>query len=93
MMVKWYKNKQNLNISDIMKIIDILPCCWADGYADYDTNDKLIPTPKVDGNNLIYATSDCSDGWVVRYYKCSADGTILAIGEDRYKDEEEEETE
>ena len=86
-MIKWKKHEQNLNINDIKKVLDILPCSWADGYIDFDENYNIIPTPEVDGNNLIYAISDDSDGYVVIYYKCSVDGTILEIGE--YDDEED----
>ena len=86
-MIKWKKHEQNLNINDIKKVLDILPCSWADGYVDFDENYNIILTPEVDGNNLIYAISDNSDGYVVIYYKCSADGTILEIGE--YDDEED----
>ena len=89
MTIKWQTNTQNLNINDIIKVLDILPCDWADGYGDYDNNNHSIPTPEVDGNNLIYAVSDIGDGYFVRYYKCSADGTILEIGRENYDDEED----
>ena len=76
-MIKWKKHEQNLNINDIKKVLDILPCSWADGYVDFNENYNIILTPEVDGNNLIYAISDNSDGYVVIYYKCSADGRII----------------
>jgi hypothetical protein len=85
-MIKWEKYEQNLNIKEIEKVIDILPCGWADGYIDYDENNNIILTPQADGKNLIYAISDSSDGYVIAYYKCSADGTILEIGEDDEED-------
>lgn len=86
-MIKWKKYTQNLNINDIAKLLDILPCSWADGYECYDSkNNNLLPAPQADGNNLIYAISDDSDGWVVMYYKCSADGTILEVGYEDHED-------
>ena len=85
-MIKWKKNKRNLNIKDIKKVIDILPCSWADGFDAYDKNGNIIPTPEVDGNNLIYTVSDDSDGYVLMYYKCSARGKILEIGYEDYED-------
>ena len=85
-MIKWKKNTQNLNINDIKKVIDILPCSWADGYDDFDENDNIIPAPYADGNNLVYVVSDNSDGYVIMHYKCSADGTILEIGIEEYED-------
>lgn len=69
-MIKWKRNDRKINIDDIEKVIDILPCSWVDG--------KL--KPYADGENLIYAVSDNSDGYIVIYYKCSIDGTILKIG-------------
>ena len=84
-MIKWRKCEVDLNISDIMKVIDILPCDWADGYSDYNKkNGCFIPTPIADGDNLIYAIVDASDGYVVMYYKCSADGTITEVGIEEY---------
>jgi hypothetical protein len=81
-MIKWNKrNKRKLNINDIKKVIDILPCSWADGYEENGE-----PAPHADGNNLIYAVSDDSDGYIVMYYKCSADGTILQTGYEDYGD-------
>ena len=84
-MIKWRKCEVDLNIKDIMKVIDILPCSWADGYCDYDEDSGCyIPTPIADGNNLIYAVEDDSDGFVIMYYKCSADGTIVKVGIEEY---------
>lgn len=87
MKVKWHKHKQHLNISDIMKIIDILPCTWDENYSTYTETGKLIPIPDRDGKNLIYAISDASDGYIVMYYKCKSDGTIIQIGTTDYGDE------
>ena len=86
-MIKWTENRENLNIKDIIKVINILPCTWAEDYSDYNRKKGLIvPKPIKDGANLIYSVSDASDGYVIMYYKCTADGTILEVGED---DEEE----
>lgn len=87
MTIKWHKNKQKLNINDIIKVIDILPCSWEEGYSAYTATGKLIPTPHLDGKNFIYAVSDSSDGYVVMYYKCNSDGTIIQIGAADYSDE------
>ena len=56
-MIKWYdKKEQKLNIKDIIKVIDILPCSWSDGYYDYNGKYNLItPVPVADGNYLIYS--------------------------------------
>lgn len=87
-MIKWTENRENLNIKDIIKVINILPCTWAEDYSDYNRKKGLIvPNPIKDGVNLIYSVSDASDGYVVMYYKCTADGTILEVGEE--EDEEE----
>lgn len=84
-MTKWRKCEVDLNIKDIMKVIEIMPCHWTDGYSDYDEeNDCFIPTPIADGNNLIYGVEDDSDGYVVMYYKCLADGTIIEVGVEDY---------
>ena len=80
-MIKWRKCEADLNIRDIMKVIDILPCSWVDYYNE--ENDCLTPTLSEEGN-LIYAIEDDSDGYVVMYYKCSADGTILEVGIEDY---------
>ena len=85
-MIIWQKIEQNVNIKDIMKVIDILPCSWTEDYCIYDDkNIELIPKPMQDGDNLIYAICDGSDGYVELYYKCAADGTILEIGFDADK--------
>ena len=91
-MIKWYdKKEQKLNIKDIMKVIDILPCGWTDGYCDYDGKYNLItPVPVADGDYLIYSICDCSDGWEVFYYKCLADGTIVEFGMEDHNDDETE---
>lgn len=78
-MTKWRKCEVDLNISDIMKVIDILPCSWVDD----EENDCLTPTLSEEGN-LIYAIEDDSDGYVVMYYKCLADGTIIEVGVEDY---------
>ena len=80
-MIKWRKCEENLNIKDIMKVIHILPCSLADYYDE--ENDCLTPTLP-DGDNIIYVIKDASDGYVVMYYKCSADGTIIEVGLEEY---------
>lgn len=37
-MIKWNKNRAHLdlNIKDIIKVINILPCTWAEDYSNYD---------------------------------------------------------
>ena len=91
-MIKWYdKKEQILNIKDIIKVIDILPCSWTDGYYDYNGRYNLItPVPVADGNYLIYSICDNSDGWEVFYYKCLADGTIVEFGMEDHNDDETE---
>lgn len=82
-MITWKKIKQNVNIKDVIKVIDILPCSWTDDYCIYDNeNTELIPKPIQDGENLIYSICDGSDGYIEWYYKCAADGTILERGFD-----------
>ena len=91
-MIKWYdKKEQKLNIKDIIKVIDILPCGWSDGYYDYNGKYNLTtPVPVADGNYLIYSICDNSDGWEVFYYKCLADGTIVEFGIEDHNDDETE---
>ena len=91
-MIKWYdKKEQKLNIKDIIKVIDILPCSWTDGYYAYNGKYNLMtPVPVADGDYLIYSVCDISDGWEVFYYKCLADGTIVEFGIDDHEDDETE---
>ena len=92
-MIKWYKMTQKLNIKDVMKVIDILPCAWTDGYYDYNGKYNLMtPVPVADRDYLIYSVCDDSDGWEVFYYKCLADGTIIEFGIDGNEDEDETES-
>ena len=89
-MIKWHKNRADLdlNIKDIIKVINILPCTWAEDYSNYDKETGLIiANPIKDGDNLIYSVSDDLDGYLIMYYKCAADGTILEVGAE--VDEEE----
>ena len=41
-----------------------------------------------DGDNLIYSVCDALDGYLIMYYKCAADGTILEVGVEHYDEEE-----
>ena len=92
-MIKWYKMTQKLNINDIIKVIDFLPCGWTDGYYDYNGKYNLMtPVPIADGDYFIYSVCDDSDGWEVFYYKCLADGTIVEFGMDGHEDEDETES-
>ena len=84
-MIKWRKCEIDLNIEDVIKVIDIIPCNWADGYCDYDEdNGCFMPIPVADGDNLIYVIEDASDGYITMYYKCSVDGTIIEVGIEVY---------
>lgn len=87
-MIKWTGNRENLNIKDIIKVINILPCTRAEDYSDYNRKKGLIvPKPIKDGDNLIYSVCDALDGYLVVYYKCAADGTILEVGVEHYEEE------
>lgn len=89
-MIKWHKNnsRENLNIKDIIKVINILPCTWTEDYSNYNEESGLIvPNPTKDGDNLVYSVCDL-DECIVMYYKCAADGTILEVGVE-HDDEEE----
>ena len=90
-MIKWHKNnsRKDLNIKDIIKVIYMLPCTWTEDYSNYNEETGLIvPNPIKDGDNLIYSVSDALDGYIVMYYKCAADGTILEVGVEHYEEEE-----
>ena len=90
-MIKWYKNqnRKDLNIKDIIKVINILPCTWTEDYSNYNEESGLIvQNPIKDGDNLIYSVSDASDGYISMYYKCTVDGTILEVGAEHYEEEE-----
>ena len=90
-MIKWYKNKnrKDLNIKDIIKVIYMLPCTWTEDYSNYnEENGLIVPNPMKDGDNLIYSVSDALDGYLIMYYKCTADGTILEVGVEHYDEEE-----
>lgn len=90
-MIKWHKNntRQDLNIKDIIKVIYMLPCTWTEDYSDYNEEYGLIVAkPIKDGDNLIYSVCDALDGYLIMYYKCAADGTILEVGVEHYDDEE-----
>ena len=89
-MIKWHKNRAHLdlNIKDIIKVINILPCTWAEDYSNYnEKNGLIVPNPIKDGDNLIYSVCDASDGYIVVYYKCATDGTILEVGVEHYEEE------
>lgn len=80
-MIKWQKEDGNLNIKDIIKVINILPCSWTEGYyIDDNENIELIPKPIPDGDYLIYSVYSGLDDYVEWYYKCTADGTIIELG-------------
>lgn len=80
-MIKWQKEDGNLNIKDIIKVINILPCSWTEGYyIDDNENIELIPKPISDGDYLIYSACSGLDDYVELYYKCTADGTIIELG-------------
>ena len=90
-MIKWYKNKnrKDLNIKDIIKVIYMLPCTWTEDYSNYDEETGLIvANPIKDGDNLIYSVSDALDEYLVVYYKCTADGTILEVGVEQHEEEQ-----
>lgn len=90
-MIKWHKNntRQDLNIKDIIKVIYMLPCTWTEDYSDYNEEYGLIVAkPIKDGDNLIYSVCDALDGYLIMYYKCAADGTILEVGVEHYDEEE-----
>lgn len=92
-MIKWHKNQNQdrkvLNIKDIIKVIYMLPCTWTEDYSDYNEEYGLIvPKPIKDGDNLIYSVCDALDGYLIMYYKCAADGTILEVGVEHYDEEE-----
>ena len=89
-MIKWHKNRAHLdlNIKDIIKVINLLPCIWAEDYSNYNAKNGLItPKPIKDGDNLIYSVCDALDEYLVMYYKCTADGTILEVGVEQYEEE------
>ena len=66
-MIKWQKEDGSVNIKDIMKVIDILPCSWTEGYYIYDDeNIELIPKPMPDGDYLIYSVCDGVDEYVAK---------------------------
>lgn len=90
-MIKWHKNntRQDLNIKDIIKVIYMLPCTWTEDYSDYNEEYGLIVAkPIKDGDNLIYSVCDALDGYLIMYYKCATDGTILEVGVEHYDEEE-----
>lgn len=90
-MIKWHKNntRQDLNIKDIIKVIYMLPCTWTEDYSDYNEEYGLIVAkPMKDGDNLIYSVCDALDGYLIMYYKCATDGTILEVGVEHYDEEE-----
>ena len=89
-MIKWHKNRAHLdlNIKDIIKVINILSCIWTEDYSNYnEENGLIVPNPIKDGDNLIYSVSDALDGYIIMYYKCAADGTILEVGVEHYEEE------
>ena len=90
-MIKWHKNnsRPDLNIKDIIKVIYMLPCTWTEDYSDYNEEYGLIVAkPIKDGDNLIYSVCDALDGYLIMYYKCAVDGTILEVGVEHYDEEE-----
>lgn len=89
-MIKWHKNntRQDLNIKDIIKVIYMLPCTWTEDYSDYNEEYGLIVAkPIKDDDNLIYSVCDALDGYLIMYYKCATDGTILEVGVEHYDEE------
>ena len=59
-----------------------------DYYSNYNEETGLIvANPIKDGDNLIYSVCDALDGYLVMYYKCAADGTILEVGVEHYEEE------
>ena len=89
-MIKWQKNnnRKDLNIKDIIKVIYMLPCTWTEDYSNYDEATGLIvANPIKDGDNLIYSVCDALDEYLIMYYKCAADGTILEVGVEHYEEE------
>ena len=89
-MINWQNinTRQDLNIKDIIKVIYMLPCTWTEDYSDYNEEYGLIVAkPIKDGDNLIYSVCDALDGYLIMYYKCTADGTILEVGVEHYDEE------
>lgn len=63
---KWKNIKKGLNINELLKYKDILPCV-------------IREKPTVDGEYLIYDAEDGCCGTCGIAYKCKPDGTIVAI--------------
>ena len=63
---QWEKVDGNLNINELLKYKDILPCV-------------IREKPTVDGKYLIYDADDGCCGSCGIEYKCEQDGTIIAV--------------
>ena len=76
-------------MKDSIKGIYMLPCTRTEDYSNYnEENGLIVPNPIKDGDNLIYSVSDALDGYLIMYYKCAVDGTILEVGVEHYDEEE-----
>lgn len=63
---KWQKVKKGFNINELLKYKDIIPCI-------------IYEKPKVDGEYLIYDADDGCCGSCGIEYKCTKDGSIIAV--------------
>lgn len=64
---KWKKIEQDLNINELLKYKDFLPCYF-------------VGQIEVDGEYVIYEIDD-NEGYGCVLYKCKKDGSIVAVQE------------